>query len=119
MLVGLSAHAGRAASVLDFDRWMQRIEKRSLSAQKNLQRADGEAAAADAREIEVLYRLMEDYFVESGGAGSALELTRTGVKGSADIAARALAKDFDGARDTIRSMMRDCRTCHREYKPLT
>lgn len=119
VLVGLWAHGGRAASVLEFDRWMQRIEKRALSAQKNLQRADGEAAAADAKEIEALYRLMEGYFVEYGNAESALELTRSGVQGAADIASRARAKDFDGARAAIRSMMRDCRTCHREYKPLT
>ena len=119
MLVAVSAHSLHAASIFEFDGWMEKIEKRALSVQKNLQRRDGEAAAADAKEIEALYRLMETYFVEYGNADSALQLTRTGVSGAADIASRALAKDFDGAHNAIRSMMRDCRTCHNEYKPLT
>ena len=113
-----SAHVN-AASILDFDRWMQRIEKRALSVQKNLQRGDAVAGTADAREIEDLYRLIEEYFVQMEDAPRAVELSKTGRAAAADLAARAAAKDFDGAGSVIRSMMRDCRTCHREYKPLS
>jgi len=118
-VLAASAHGIHAASIFDFDRWMEKIEKRALSVQKNLERADGEAAAADAKELEQLYRLMEAYFVDYGNADSALVLTRTGVNAALEVASRARARDFDGARDLMRSMMRDCRTCHNEYKPLT
>jgi cytochrome c556 len=116
LLVGSVA---AAASIFEFDRWMQQVEKRALSLQKGLDRADAPAVTADAREIESLYRNMETYFTLSGDAASAVELSRKGWRDAADIAARTATNDIDGARSLIKGMMEDCRTCHREYKPLT
>jgi len=113
------ASAASAASIFDFDRWMQQVEKRALSLQKGLDRGDVDIVVADAREIERLYRNMEEYFVLSGDAGSAVELSKKGRRDAIDIAARTATKDTDGARSLIKGMMEDCRTCHREYKPLT
>ena len=116
MLVVSSAGA---ASIFEFDRWMQLVEKRALSLQKSLDRSDANTAIADAREIERLYRNMEEYFVLSGDAASAVELSKKGWRDAVDIAARTATNDTDGARSLIKGMMEDCRTCHREYKPLT
>ena len=116
LFVSAAAHA---ASIFEFGQWMQRVEKRALSVQRDLDRADGTAGASDAREIEALYRKMEDYFVLMGDAPRAVELSKKGRQDAGDLATRAAANDFEGARPIIKSMMEDCRTCHREYKPLT
>ena len=119
LAAALVASSVGAASIFDFDRWMQQVEKRALSLQKGLDRGDVDTVVADAREIERLYRNMEEYFVLSGDAGSAVELSKKGRRDAIDIAARTATKDTDGARSLIKGMMEDCRTCHREYKPLT
>jgi cytochrome c556 len=48
-----------------------------------------------------------------------VELSRKGWRDAVDIAARTATKDTDGARFLIKGLMEDCRTCHRDYKPLT
>ncbi len=115
----LAASTVGAASIFDFDRWMQQVEKRTLNLQKSLDKRDTAAVAADAQEIEALYRNMETYFTLSGDATSAVELSKKGGRDAVDIAARTATNDIDGARFLIKGMMEDCRTCHREYKPLT
>lgn len=115
----LAASTAGAASIFDFDRWMSQVEKRALSLQKSLDRGDADTAMADAREIERLYRNIEEYFVLSGNSDSAVELSRKDGRDAADIAARTATKDTDGARVLIKGLMEDCRTCHRDYKPLT
>ncbi len=113
------AGAAYATSIFEFDRWMQQVEKRALSLQKSLDRADGAAGAADARAIGELYRGMEEFFAIAGDADGAVELSKKGRADAGDIATRAAAGDFQGARTLIKGMMEDCRTCHREYKPLS
>jgi cytochrome c556 len=119
LAASLIASVAGAASIFEFDRWMQQVEKRALSLQKSLDRGDANAAVADAREIETLYRNMETYFTLSGDAASAVELSKKGWRDAADIASRTATDDIAGARALIKGMMEDCRTCHREYKPLT
>jgi cytochrome c556 len=115
----LAASNVGAASIFEFDGWMSQVEKRALSLQKSLDRRDTDTAIADAREIERLYRRMEEYFTLSGDADSAVDLSKKGWRDALDIAARSATNDSDGARALIKGMMEDCRTCHREYKPLT
>lgn len=115
----LALSSATAASIFEFDRWMQQVEKRALSLQKSLDRGDAGTAIADAREIERLYRNMEEYFLLSGDAASAVELSKKGRQNAIDIAARTATNDTNGARSLIKGLMEDCRTCHREYKPLT
>ena len=119
LAASLVMSAAGAASILDFDRWMSQVEKRALSLQNSLDRGDADTAVADAREIERLYRNIETYFALSGNADSAVELSKKGWRDAADIAARTATKDTDGARVLIKGLMEDCRTCHRDYKPLT
>ena len=117
-VVVIAASTAHAASIFDFDRWMAQIEKRALSLQKSLDRNDPRTGVDDAREIATLYRATEEYFVASGDAARAAELSRKGWQDADAIASRVTAGDYDGARVLIRTMMEDCRTCHREYKPL-
>jgi serine phosphatase RsbU (regulator of sigma subunit) len=116
-LIAVCATA-HATSVLELDKWMQRIEKRALSMQRNLQREAAEASVSDAREIEALYGLMQRFFEEAGNAEEAVRLSRQGRQAAAQIAEHAAGKKFTAARTVVKSMMRDCRSCHRDYKPL-
>jgi hypothetical protein len=107
-----------AQSVLDFDEWMQRIDRRSQSVQRNLAAGDATAASADAREIGELYGSMEAYFSRRGNADDAVKLSREGRELAATVARSAAAKDFTTASKAAVSIARACRSCHSEYKPL-
>ena len=113
--------AGEAAfgqSVLDFDEWMQRIDRRNQSVQRNLAAGDASAASADAREIGELYGSMEAYFSRRGNADNAVKLSREGRELAATVARSVAAKDFATASKAAVSIARACRSCHSEYKPL-
>ena len=107
-----------AASLLEFDVWMQKIEKRTLSMFRNLKRSEGAAAAADAREVQALYKLMEDYFVARGDAHDAVKMSKDGVKLAETVALSATASRFDAAKTAATTLARACRDCHTDYKPL-
>jgi hypothetical protein len=105
-------------SVLDFDEWMQRIDRRSQSVQRNLAAGEGNAASADAREIGELYGSMETYFSRRGNADNAVKLSREGRELAATVVRSVAAKDFATASKAAVSIARACRTCHVDYKPL-
>jgi hypothetical protein len=107
-----------AQSVLDFDEWMQRIDRRSQSVQRNLAAGDANAAVADAREIGELYSSMEAYFSRRGNADNAVRLSREGRDLAATVVNSAARKDFAAASKAAVSIARACRTCHLDYKPL-
>lgn len=120
LLLGALLIAGDVAaqSILEFDRWMQKIEKRSLSVQRNLKRSDADAAIADAREIQALYQLMTEYFVKRGQSQDAVALSRQGVELADQVARSAAASDLDSALGAAITLAKACRDCHRAYKPL-
>ena len=107
-----------AQSVLDFDEWMQKIDRRSQSVQRNLNRRDVNAATADAREIGELYGSMETYFIRRGDAANAVKLSKEGRDLAATVVKSVAANDFAGASQAAVSIAHACRTCHLEYKPL-
>jgi hypothetical protein len=107
-----------AASILDFDKWMQVVEKRAISVQKHIEKQDAQASAADARQIEDLYVLIQAYFEEQGDAESAVDLSRKGREAVANVAVLVNANQFDDAMATMKNLMVECRTCHHAYKPL-
>ena len=107
-----------AQSVLDFDEWMQKIDRRSQSVQRNLTRKDVNGATADAREIGELYGSMEAYFTRRGDAANAVKLSKEGRDLAATVVKSVAANDFAGASQAAVSIAHACRTCHLEYKPL-
>jgi len=124
-VIGLAALATLAAgeiafgqSVLDFDEWMQRIDRRSQSVQRHLTAGEANAASADAREIGELYGSMETYFSRRGNADKAVKLSREGRELAAAVVRSVAAQDFATASKAAVSIARGCRTCHLDYKPL-
>lgn len=115
MSISMQAHG---TSILEFDKWMQRIEKRALSVQKQLVKQDAAASTADAQELVSLYEQMQHYFEARSNADRAVELSRDGRDAAAAIVTQVAANDFDAAVTAARQLTRECRTCHRAYKPL-
>lgn len=113
----LAAGVG-AQSLLEFDLWMQRIEKRSLSMQRSLQRQDAPTSIADAREMLELYQRMQQYFVDRGESGSAVELSAQGRELIAKVIESAGSANYAVALQSAIALANDCRDCHEEYKPL-
>lgn len=108
----------RAQSVLDFDEWMQKIDRRSQSMQRNLTRKDVNGATADAREIGELYGSMETYFARKGNAANAVKLSKEGRDLAATVVGSMTGNDFAAASQAALGIAHACRTCHLEYKPL-
>ena len=107
-----------AQSVLNFDEWMQKIDRRNQSVQRALARKDANTASADAREIGELYGSMETYFTRRGNAANAVKLSKEGQDFAAIIVRSVSANDFGAASKAALSIAHACPTCHLEYKPL-
>lgn len=116
--VALAQERALAQSVLEFDEWMQKIDRRSQSVQRNLARRDSSAANADAQQIGELYRSMETYFTRRGDSGDAVKLSREGRELAAAVVKSVAGNDFAGASQAAQTLARACRSCHLKYKPL-
>jgi len=116
----LIAVAGPVASqsILQFDRWMQRIDRRSQSILRNISVRDAAAASADAREVGELYGLMENYFLQRSGADDAVKFSKDGVALAAAVVRSLEGSDFEEASHAATSITHACRDCHIRYKPL-
>jgi hypothetical protein len=107
-----------AHSVFDFDDWMQRIDDGNQDLQRHIATRDRDGALAQARELEELYGLMEQFFVDRGDTGTALRLSREGRAQAAAAVRHLDAKQFSAARARSLEIAHGCRGCHIEYKPL-
>lgn len=108
----------QAASVFEFGVWMRAVDKRSVSVQKHIAQREPEAASADARELERLYRLMETYFHKDYPAQDAAQISRDGWQLAAGIPAALERQDFDSAAKAAREIALACNDCHDPYKPF-
>jgi hypothetical protein len=110
---GLAAH-----DLFDFDDWMQRIDDSSQDLQRHIATRDAAAALAEARELEELYGLMEEFFEKRNDAVDAVKYSREG-KEFAQRAVKDLdARRFVAARRAALAIAHGCRDCHYHYKPL-
>lgn len=114
------AAAGRPAAaqnVLQFDSWMQKIDRRSQSVQRNIAQRNSAAASVDARELGELYRLMQNYFAQRGDAGAAAKLASEGGALIESVLESLQSNDLDAASRSASSVAQACRECHIKYKP--
>ena len=107
-----------AQNLFDFDDWMQRIEDGSLDLQRHIAARDPEAATGAAREIEVLYGLMEKFFQKRGDADDAVRWSREGRELAAQARVDLAARRYTSARRNALAIAQACRDCHDIYKPL-
>jgi hypothetical protein len=114
----VAAGSGHAQSILQFDRWMKRIDHCSQGVQHHISAQDAAAALADARELAELYGLMEDYFQRRGESADAVRISREGASLAADVVKAIEGNDLSAASRSAISIARACRDCHFQYKPL-
>ena len=107
-----------AQSVLEFDRWMQRIERLSLSMQRHMKRSETDAVVAEARQIQSLYESMADYFARRADSRDAERISRAGVEFAERIIRSTEDRDPIGAQRAAIALAKDCRECHAGFKPL-
>src|SRR5882672_4195974 len=98
-----------AQSILDFDAWMRKIERRSQSVQRSLARQDASAGSAEAREIGELYGSMETYFTRKGDSANAVKLSQEGRGLANTIVSSVTTHDFPAAVRSAQSLARACR----------
>ncbi|MCK9261616.1 MAG: hypothetical protein M0P63_17885 [Azoarcus sp.] len=107
-----------AQTVLEFDIWMQVIDRKSQSILRNISARDAEASAADARELGRLYRLMEGYYEKLGDAEDAVISSYEGRERAAQAVGAIEREDYAAAWDSALWIARDCQNCHLKYKPI-
>jgi hypothetical protein len=114
----LASPVSRAASQLQFDVWMRDIDRRSVSVQQHIAARRLDDAGVDARELERLYGLMEQYFVHDYPANDAAQMSQDGRLLAALIPGALDRQDFDAAAQAARTIALACNDCHDPYKPF-
>ncbi len=108
-----------AQSILQFDQWMQKIDRHSQSIQRNVAARESVAALADAREVGDLYKQMADYFARRGdNTEDAVRLSKEGAVLAEAVVKSLQENDFAAASRSVTSITHACRDCHVRYKPL-
>jgi len=122
LIVGLGASllapAVSASSILEFDIWMQKIDRHSQTILTHLKRQDAAAAVADAKALEQLYARMEAFYEARGEHDDPLLLSYDGRERAAAAARQVEQGDFNGAFESAVGIARDCRACHDRFKPV-
>jgi hypothetical protein len=114
----LATSVADAASMLDFDIWMRKIDKRVVDVQKKMALQDDASALAQATEIEELYNKMEDYFDAAGNADDAVKMSREGKEMGVLIAKSVQAKDYEAGSNAAVVIAKGCTNCHEVYRPF-
>jgi len=114
----LAAPSIQAASQLQFDIWMRDIDRRSVSVQRHIAAQESDAANLDARELERLYGLMEQYFAQDYPAADAAQFSQDGRLLAALIPGALERGDFEAAARAARTLALACNDCHDPYKPF-
>jgi hypothetical protein len=108
--------AGIAAEVaLDMD-LMQNIEDLNKSLSSNIAIKDAPASTSDAKELNKLFTIVEQHFIQKGDAQNAVELSTKSKDLTSDIIKHVAVKNFDAATDASTTLSRTCRSCHTFYK---
>ena len=115
---GLAVGFLSAQSNDDFDGWMQTIDEKTQSIQRNIAAKDATAVAADAQVLEETFKRVEGFWTKRGNAADAVDLSQNAQKRAAEILKAAAAKDFDAASAESIKVAQTCTACHRLYRPL-
>ena len=113
-----TASLASAATILELDKWMQQIDRRSQEVQRSISRRDADTATADARELERLYQWVEEYFARPGNAADAVQVSKEGRELAATIVRSVAKNDYAAAQTAALRIAHSCSACHDVYKPL-
>lgn len=111
----LAGSAFTASGAVDED-FMRNVEDTFKSADSNIGLKNAQAASADAKELETLFREVVDHYVKKGDAQDGVQLSQKSIALSTRIVQTVAANDFDTAAAASAELGRTCKACHNVYK---
>jgi hypothetical protein len=115
LVVAMAGTIATARAEVDED-FMRTVEDTLKSATSNLDIKDAKACAADAKQLEDMFRQIEAYFVKKGNAADGVDLSKKSEILAASLVTSVSANDFDTAAEAARDLTRACKSCHNLYK---
>jgi len=114
-----NVHQVSAESDFDFEELMKDVETRIQTVQNNISAGDVNTAAADSKQLQDAFVLVEGYFAKRGDAPDAVADARDYQQKAATIQSALGAGNAAAAADAASDFSRQCRgACHDKYKPL-
>ena len=107
-----------AQSVDEFDTWMQTIDEKTQSVQRNIAAMDAKAASDDAKALQDTFALVETFWKKRGNAADAVDLADKASQRASEVTKSLAAKDFASASTQSIKIAETCTPCHRLYRPL-
>lgn len=94
---------------------MRDIEDTLKSLDSNVALKDRKAAA-EARELQSYFQLVEQFYAAQPDKADAVGFSRKSHELAAQVRAAVEAGNFDAAGDAVGLLTRSCKTCHDVYK---
>ena len=118
LVAALCAPLAAAQTLLDFDLWMQQIDRHSQSVLRNIDRRDSAAGVLDARQLQDLYQRMENFYQGRGDADDAVLASYVGKDHARELVQALEDRHFERASREAIAIARDCNHCHTQFKPM-
>lgn len=94
---------------------MKTIIPTNGSLRRNVEAKNAEGAKADAAKLEAIFKTSEDFW-KKRDAKDAVEWSRTGKAGAAEIAKLAGAGEWDKILDVQKQIQSTCSACHTAHR---
>ena len=113
--IALTSTLLSAYAAVDADS-MQIMEDTQKSLSSNIALKASKGALADARELEEMFKEVEEFFVKKGNAADGVTWSQESRALAGGVAKAVAASDFDGASQKAVSLAKTCKACHAIYK---
>lgn len=104
-----------AQDAADYQKWMKTAGGTAGSLRKNLEAKNGEAATADAKKLEAVFKQVHDFWHKKGVDDAMMTAMDAGAKFK-EVGELASAGKFDEAGATLKKAMGTCGTCHNAHR---
>lgn len=96
---------------------MQVMQDKQKSLSSNISMKDAKGALADAKDLEELFKEVEDFYVKKGNAAEGVTWSKESKELAGVVVAQAIvANDFDTASKKSVTIAKTCKACHQLYK---
>ncbi len=92
------------------------MEETQKSLSSNIALKSAKGALADARELEEMFKEVEDYFVKKGNAIDGVTWSQESRVLASAVTKAVTANDFDSAAQKAITLAKTCKACHAIYK---
>jgi hypothetical protein len=99
----------------DYQKWMKTAGGTAGSVRKNIEAKNGEAASADAKKLEEVFKQVHDYW-HGKGVQDAMTLAMDASAKFKEVAEFASGGKFDDAAASLKNAMSNCATCHNAHR---